>query len=127
MTIKSNVKAGFLRKLANFGCDRRGQVALTFGLAAVPLFGAAGMAVDYSRKIEAQSIMQAAVDGSALAATAAMNAGESEAAYKRAAQDFFDRNKPDNLIGSPEIAIKVDYAAGTLVARTDAAIKNHHD
>ncbi len=122
MTDNSKTANSFVRKLAKFGRNKSGQVALTFGLAAVPLFGVAGIAVDYGRKVEAQSVTQAAIDGAAMAATAALNAGENQAAYKKAAQDFFNRNKPDNLIGNPEVSVTVDFENGTLVAETDAAI-----
>ena len=122
MSKNSIITSGFMRLLAKFGADRAGQVALTFGLAAVPLVGAAGMGLDMVRKIEAQSVAQAALDGAAMAATAALNSGENQAAYEKAAQDFFDRNKPDNLTGSPAVAVTVDYASGTLSAKTDAAI-----
>ena len=123
MSKNSKIVNGFLRTLARFGVDRRGQVALTFGLAAVPLIGAAGMGIDMTRKIEAQSVTQAALDGAAMAATAALNAGENQAAYEKAAQDFFDHNKPDNLIGSPEVTVTVSQENGTLTASTDASIK----
>jgi len=122
MSKKISLTGGFMRLLAGFGQDRRGQVALTFGLAAIPLFGAAGMGLDMVRKIEAQSVTQAALDGAAMAATAALNAGENQAAYEKAAQDFFDRNKPDNLIGTPEVTVTVDYGSGTLSAKTQASI-----
>ncbi len=123
MTKKSKIANTFLRKLAKFGRNKGGQVAMTFGLAAVPIVGATGIAFDFTRKIEAQVTTQAALDGAAMAATAALNAGENEETYTQAAQDFFDRNKPDNLIGNPEIEIEVSYAKATLVAKTDAAIK----
>jgi len=122
MTKKINIAKSFLRRLKNFGRNKSGQVALAFGLAAVPIMGATGIAFDYSRKIEAQAGTQAALDGAAMAATSALNAGENEAAYKKAAQDFFNRNKPDNLIGNPEISINVDYNVGRLTATTDASI-----
>jgi len=122
MTNKLKNAKRFLRRLEKFGRNKSGQVALTFGLAAIPLFGVAGVAVDYARKVDAQAGTQAAIDGAAMAATSALNSGESKAAYEKAAQDFFNRNKPDNLIGTPQVEIVVSFAEGTLVARTDAAI-----
>ena len=47
-----------------------GNVAVVFGLAAVPIFGAAGVAVDYTRASHFRSILQTAVDASALAGAA---------------------------------------------------------
>jgi Flp pilus assembly protein TadG len=112
----------FIRQIAKFGGDRRGQVALTFGLAAIPMMGAAGIAVDFARKNDAQITTQSALDGAAMAATAAFNSGENESAYTAAAQKFFNKNKPDNLIGSPQVSIDIDVAAGTLTASTEAKI-----
>ena len=122
MTNKSKIAKTFLRRISDFGRNKSGQLALSFGLAAIPVMGISGMAVDYNRKIEAQSVTQAALDGAALAATAAHNSGENKAAYEQAAQDFFDHNKPSNLIGNPEVDIVVNYAKGTMVATVDAAI-----
>ena len=122
MTKKSNFAKGFMRKLAKLGRDKSGQIALTFGLAAVPIVGVVGLGVDYTRKIEAQATTQAALDGAAMAATAAFNAGEPKSVYEKAAQDFFDANKPDNLIGSPSVDVKIDFQAATLTTRTNASI-----
>jgi len=46
--------------------DRRGNVAITFALALIPVFGAVGVAVDYSRANAARTAMQAALDATAL-------------------------------------------------------------
>jgi len=46
--------------------DKRGGVAMVFALTAIPLFGVAGIAVDYSRAIDARSQLQAVSDGLAL-------------------------------------------------------------
>lgn len=122
MTNKSKIAKTFLRKLSDFGRNKSGQLALSFGLAAVPIMGATGIAVDYTRKVEAQAVTQAALDGAALAATAAHNSGEVKAVYEQAAQDFFDRNKPANLIGNPVVKVVVNYSKGEMVATIDASI-----
>ena len=46
--------------------DRRGGVAPLLALAAIPLMGSVGAAVDYSRANSARAAMQAAADGAAL-------------------------------------------------------------
>jgi len=119
---KTNIANSFLRKWSEFGKNKSGQVALAFGLAAFPIFAVMGAAVDYSRKIQAQTVIQAALDGAAMAATSALNAGETQPVYEKVAQDFFDQNKPDNLIGNPQVSIVVSYDTGTLTATTDATI-----
>jgi Flp pilus assembly protein TadG len=53
--------------LARFRSDRRGNVAVLFALAMIPLTFAAGAAVDYSRAGDVQSRLQMAADSAALA------------------------------------------------------------
>src|SRR3954465_6712226 len=56
-----------LRRDANsFGADRSGNVAVIFGIAAIPVFGLVGAAVDYSRANAARTSMQVALDATAL-------------------------------------------------------------
>jgi Putative Flp pilus-assembly TadE/G-like len=49
------------------GTDCNGNVAVIFGLATIPIFGAVGAAVDYSGANSSRTAMQAAADSSALA------------------------------------------------------------
>ena len=53
-----NSIGGFVRELR--ACDR-GNVAVTFALATIPVVGGVGAAVDYSRANSAKSALQAAV------------------------------------------------------------------
>jgi len=46
--------------------DRSGNVAIIFGIAAIPVFGLVGAAVDYSRANAARTAMQVALDAAAL-------------------------------------------------------------
>ncbi|MGB9368005.1 MAG: pilus assembly protein [Xanthobacteraceae bacterium] len=46
--------------------DRSGNVAVIFGIAAIPVFGLVGAAVDYSRANSARTAMQVALDTAAL-------------------------------------------------------------
>lgn len=46
--------------------DNRGGVAMVFALTAIPVFGVAGIAVDYSRATDARAQLQAISDGLAL-------------------------------------------------------------
>lgn len=57
-------RSPFLRK---FGHDRRAGVMPVFALAAIPLIGVVGAAVDYSRANAARTAIQAAIDATALA------------------------------------------------------------
>lgn len=53
-------------KMRRFGAAERGNVVLTFALATIPMIGAVGAAVDYSRGNSAKAAMQSAVDSTAL-------------------------------------------------------------
>lgn len=54
------------RLIRRFGADQGGNAMLIFGLSLIPIFGAVGAAVDYSRANSARSAMQAALDATAL-------------------------------------------------------------
>lgn len=114
---------GVLQQLVGFGRDKSGQVALIFGLSAIPLFGAAGIAVDLARKNVAQTSVQIALDGAVMAASSAYAAGETTAAYEKAAQDFFDYNKPDGLTDTPTITISIDSSSGIITGTTSASLE----
>ena len=49
--------------------DRRGNVAMLFGLMAIPVFGIIGTAIDYGRAAKTKQELQSLIDGAALAAT----------------------------------------------------------
>ncbi len=53
-----------------------GNIAISMALLAIPLFGVAGIAVDYGQKLTAQARLQAAIDAGTLAGAALSNATE---------------------------------------------------
>jgi hypothetical protein len=53
----------------SFAADRRGSVAVIFGLLAIPVLGIIGSAIDYGRALKAKQDLQSVLDGAALAAT----------------------------------------------------------
>ncbi|HWK97312.1 MAG TPA: TadE/TadG family type IV pilus assembly protein [Pseudolabrys sp.] len=53
-------------RLAAFRRDRRGNVAITFAMATLPMVGAVGYAVDYSHANSVKAALQAALDSTAL-------------------------------------------------------------
>ncbi|KQY99826.1 hypothetical protein ASD45_02690 [Pseudolabrys sp. Root1462] len=54
------------RRLVAFGRERRGNVAITFALAALPLVGTVGAAVDYTQANRIKTVLQGALDSAAL-------------------------------------------------------------
>jgi Flp pilus assembly protein TadG len=76
--------------------DRSGNVAITFALAAIPVFGLVAAAVDYSRANAARTAMQVALDAAALTvAKEALNLPSGQVQVK--AKSYFNAqfNRPD--------------------------------
>lgn len=70
-----NEDMNVFRKLGN---DLRGNVAITFALALVPMLLAVGVAVDYARAMNAQGALQNATDAAVLAAGASDKVSDAE-------------------------------------------------
>jgi len=66
---------GFLRRFFN---DPKGNVAILFAIAVVPIIGAMGAAIDYSMANAQRTAMQAAIDATALALVKIMPASQQE-------------------------------------------------
>ncbi|MGE0676382.1 pilus assembly protein TadG-related protein [Pseudolabrys sp.] len=62
----SNLWKKLTASLRAFNCSRSGNVAITFAIATLPVIGAVGAAVDYSRANSVKAAMQAALDSTAL-------------------------------------------------------------
>ena len=71
-----------------FIADRRGNVAMTFGLVLIPILGLMGAAIDYSRAATERTRLQAAVDATALAVIH-LPQGTSAPIVQQTAQTFF--------------------------------------
>lgn len=74
----------FLRRLAAFFGDRRGNVGIIFGLTAVPAIGVVGAGIDFARANHERAALQSMLDGAVLTGVAATG---KEAATAKA---FFD-------------------------------------
>jgi Flp pilus assembly protein TadG len=59
-----------LRTIDGFGTDRRGNIAVIFALALLPVLSAVGCAVDYSRATQLRSKLQAAADAASVGSIA---------------------------------------------------------
>ncbi len=77
-------------KLAAFKREKRGNIAIIFGFAAVPLMLGAGIAVDYARGVTAKNVMQSAADAAALSAASMTDASQADRIAM--AQSVFDAN-----------------------------------
>jgi len=66
MSKTSAVLKSLCQRLLRFGTDNRGNIAITFAFAAIPVIALVGAAVDYSRANQLKAAMQTATDGTAL-------------------------------------------------------------
>lgn len=85
--------------LSRFKADKRGNVAIIFGITAVPMIIAAGCAVDLARAHIVQNRLQAALDAGALATAAAVGLSEEERIEK--GEVTFQANYPAHKLGTP--------------------------
>jgi Flp pilus assembly protein TadG len=97
-----SLKFGLLQR---FSRDQRGNVAMMFGLATIPMMAAAGTALDYSRASTSQSRIHAAIDSAALAA--GKEPFVSIAVTQAKVQAFFTANIYDiNFASPPTVTVK---------------------
>ncbi len=89
----------FLATLGEFRRNRRGNVAVMFALAMMPIMAAAGIGVDLSRAYVVKAHLTHALDAAGLAV--AGSPGASDEYLETLAQDFFNANYPDTEIGVP--------------------------
>lgn len=108
------LKSLFRRFLA----DRRGNFAIMFALASIPIIIAAGAAVDISRAYIVENRLKAALDAAALAVGGAT--GKTQAQLEAIAQSYFNANYPADKLGVPgAVSVVLDGNTVTLSADAD--------
>ena len=65
--MSARLTTAFLRSASTLLSARSGSVAATFGIALIPVAGAVGVAIDYSRATEVRAKLQSALDAAVLA------------------------------------------------------------
>jgi len=86
------------RKLQEFAQEARGNVALLFGIALIPVLLGVGVAVDYGRALIVRERLQEAIDSAGLAAGSWVGLSPSELQVK--VRQYFDANYPPETIGT---------------------------
>ena len=100
-------RLSFSRFMRRFARSNSGNVAVIFGIVLIPLLTAIGGAIDLSRAMLAEQRLASALDATALAVGA--NETMSEQELQVLAQDFFNANYPEDLIGTPgPITLSID-------------------
>ena len=102
--------------------DRRGNVAIIFGLAILPIFGAVGAAVDYSAANSSRTEMQASADDSALAVAKEVRKLTSSQIEQKGS-DYFNANfrRPNTQI--KEVHTVYDPAKSTVTVTASGTVK----
>ena len=100
----------FRSALRAFSAARAGNVAITFALISIPILGAVGAAVDYSRGNSVRANLQAALDATALMLSHEA-ANDSDSQLQTNALSYFSANynRPGTAINS----ISASYTANT--------------
>jgi Flp pilus assembly protein TadG len=104
----NTVFAKLCETLRNFQSARGGNVAITFALAALPLIGGIGAAIDYSRANFVKAKMQAALDATALLLSKEAARDTSSQLQTNASKYFLAEFNP---AGAQNIAISVTYSS----------------
>ena len=84
--------------LRRFARNRRGSIAILFGLAVIPIVLGIGVAVDYGRALLVRERMSSAADAAALAIGSWT--GLTDAERRTKAQQYFDANYPSAALGT---------------------------
>ncbi len=92
--------------MRKFWSDPSGNVALIFALAAIPLFGVMGAAIDYSLASSYRADMQKALDATALALTKIMPADQ--ATLDAVGNRYFQANLKDHDLQNLRLQVSAD-------------------
>lgn len=105
------------RFVKNFGACQRGSIAVLYAASAIPVFVAAGSAIDYVRYFNHTTELQVALDSAALAAAATPEATDVE--RLALAEATFLRNLEGGGLAGETITRSFDIEDETVVAAAD--------
>ncbi len=117
--IRSSSFRAALWRLAGLWGNRSGNIAMMFGIAAIPFFAFGGLAVDFSRAMMVKNRLGSAIDATALAVGG--QTGLTETQLTASANAFFDANYPDSETGRPS-ALRITYGARDVTIEADATV-----
>jgi hypothetical protein len=119
----------FTGLIGRFRSDQRGNIAMIFGLALLPLLSAVGCAVDYTRATQLRSKMQAAADAASVGSIAKMSPGFIAAGSMTVdgpipvgvtdATNIFNGNMSGVTYPLNNVTPTVTKSGGTLTSRVD--------
>src|SRR5680860_219514 len=102
-----------------FARETKGNVAILFGLAIIPIILGVGVAVDYGRALSVRSRMADAADASALAVGSWTDLSSAEIQTK--AQQFFNANYPASSLGTAS-AVNVSVVGNDITVKVTGVV-----
>jgi Flp pilus assembly protein TadG len=108
------------RRLSAFARDAKGNVAILFGFALIPILLGIGVAADYGRALIIRDRMADAADAAALAIGSWPN--QTPAQLKTRAQQFFNANYPPSTLGTVG-AIDVQVSDDNVIINVKGTVK----
>ena len=116
---KASRSTGLLGWIGAFWRDRCGNVAMMFGLAAIPFFAFGGLAIDFSRAMMVKNRLGATLDATALAI--AGQTGMTEEQLTASANAFFQANYPSSELGRPS-ALQLTFGDRQITVAASATV-----
>ncbi len=107
--------------LGKFFCDTRGNTALVFSLAAIPMMLGVGAAVDFVHNNDVTTVLQGAADAAALAGATSKNTNATQ--YKKIVMDYLTANGVDDIVdGMTKVTPLLDQTAGTFSVKIEGKV-----
>ncbi len=107
-------EAYLAHRLARFGNDRSGTIAVLFALILVPLLMVVGMSIDYGHATTYQTSMQRVLDEAVIAGATAFAKTNNASQAETATQRRFSATKPDAY--EIKLRVTVDSQTGNVTA-----------
>lgn len=107
--------------IRRFWSDKRGNVAIIYGLAMIPIMIGAGAALDYARGVMVRASLTEALDAAGLAVGGSTNLSSDN--VKKVAQAYFDANyKLDQTTYGAPVAITVSTSGQDITLSTNISM-----
>ncbi len=110
----------FLNQATTFSRNSSGNIAIMFALSAVPLFVAAGAALDFARYVAVETQLGAALDSASLAASAAP--AVTDAQRQKIALDAFNANMAGGAATTLSTHASFTISNGTVAGEAHATL-----
>ncbi|MBN9279781.1 MAG: hypothetical protein J0I57_19405, partial [Hyphomicrobium sp.] len=108
--------------IARLARDRRGSVAIMFGLSVFVVVSVVGSAVDYGRALLARDRLQATIDSTVLAAARVWQLEQDMTLAQKKAIAHFDAMKPEG-VDAKLTKLEPDMQNNTLTVEATAEVK----